>query len=161
MKNFYIDVRETDEFESGHIKGSLNTPLSKFENFIEAIAELGESFKLTFVCKSGVRSAQAQSLFKDKCADTGNTELLEGGIDLWQKTAGNELVKKSNRSSVTIIRQVMIVAGLLVLMGSLGSLFIKHELIWLSAFVGAGLTFAGLSGICFMAKLLAIMPWNK
>ena len=31
----------------------------------------------------------------------------------------------------------------------------------LSAFVGAGLIFAGISGWCGMAKLLAFMPWNR
>jgi hypothetical protein len=31
----------------------------------------------------------------------------------------------------------------------------------LSGFVGAGLTFAGLSGTCAMASLLAVMPWNR
>jgi hypothetical protein len=28
-------------------------------------------------------------------------------------------------------------------------------------FVGAGLTFAGISGFCGMAHLLALMPWNR
>jgi hypothetical protein len=27
--------------------------------------------------------------------------------------------------------------------------------------VGAGLTFAGVTGFCGMARLLAVMPWNK
>jgi hypothetical protein len=27
--------------------------------------------------------------------------------------------------------------------------------------VGAGLTFAGVSGFCGMARLLAVMPWNR
>jgi hypothetical protein len=27
--------------------------------------------------------------------------------------------------------------------------------------VGAGLVFAGVSGFCGMARLLAVMPWNK
>ena len=31
----------------------------------------------------------------------------------------------------------------------------------LSAFAGAGLTFAGVSGWCGMAKRLAAMPWNR
>ena len=31
----------------------------------------------------------------------------------------------------------------------------------LSAFVGAGLTFAGLTGRCGMTTLLAHMPWNR
>ncbi|HBT4793321.1 TPA: DUF2892 domain-containing protein, partial [Klebsiella quasipneumoniae subsp. similipneumoniae] len=31
----------------------------------------------------------------------------------------------------------------------------------LSGAVGAGLTFAGVTGFCGMARLLAIMPWNR
>jgi hypothetical protein len=33
--------------------------------------------------------------------------------------------------------------------------------IWLSGFVGAGLTFAGIIGTCGMARRLAAMPWNR
>jgi hypothetical protein len=31
----------------------------------------------------------------------------------------------------------------------------------LSGFVGAGLVFAGVTGFCGMARLLALMPWNR
>ena len=31
----------------------------------------------------------------------------------------------------------------------------------LGAFVGAGLMFAGASGTCAMATMLAVMPWNR
>ncbi|MCV4796509.1 DUF2892 domain-containing protein, partial [Escherichia coli] len=31
----------------------------------------------------------------------------------------------------------------------------------LSGAVGAGLTFAGVTGFCGMARLLATMPWNR
>jgi len=47
------------------------------------------------------------------------------------------------------------------LLGALGSLYIAPALIWLAVFVGAGLTFAGLTGTCGMAILIARMPWNK
>jgi hypothetical protein len=31
----------------------------------------------------------------------------------------------------------------------------------LSGFVGAGLVFAGVTGFCGMARLLALAPWNR
>jgi hypothetical protein len=31
----------------------------------------------------------------------------------------------------------------------------------LSAFVGAGLVFAGATGFCGMARVLELMPWNR
>ena len=51
-------------------------------------------------------------------------------------------------------------AGLAVLLGVIGSYF-WHPLYLLTAFVGAGLVFAGLTGFCGLAVLLAKMPWNK
>ena len=52
-------------------------------------------------------------------------------------------------------------AGLLVLAGVILGLTVAPAWFALSAFVGAGLTFAGLTGWCGMANLLAMMPWNR
>ena len=49
---------------------------------------------------------------------------------------------------------------LLVLIGVIGSAF-WHPFFWLSAFVGAGLVFAGISGFCGLGVLLSHMPWNR
>jgi rhodanese-related sulfurtransferase len=59
------------------------------------------------------------------------------------------------------MRQVQIAAGGLVLAGvALG--FTVHPVFFgLSAFVGAGLALAGVTGFCGMARLLAVMPWNR
>ncbi|MBL0811046.1 DUF2892 domain-containing protein, partial [Klebsiella michiganensis] len=60
-----------------------------------------------------------------------------------------------------LMRQVQIVAGALILLGvALGYAF-SSGFFLLSAFVGAGLTFAGITGFCGMARLLALMPWNR
>ncbi len=160
MKNFYIDVREADEFNAGHIEGSLNAPLSKFEDYIETCKSIAGSNNLTLVCKSGVRSQKALSILKNSCATLPEIKTLQGGIDQWQKD-GNPVKKKGNSSSFTIMRQVMLIAGILVLLGTLSAVFINKNFIWLAVFVGAGLSFAGATGVCFMAKMLAYLPWNK
>jgi hypothetical protein len=58
------------------------------------------------------------------------------------------------------MRQVQIAAGALVvifvLLGQVAPIFRL-----LAALVGGGLLFAGLSGTCGMALLLARMPWNR
>ena len=59
------------------------------------------------------------------------------------------------------MRQVQIAAGSLVLLGLILSQTVAPAWILLCWFVGAGLTFAGLSGFCGMARLLALMPWNR
>ncbi|MGE0851286.1 MAG: DUF2892 domain-containing protein [Hyphomicrobiaceae bacterium] len=54
-----------------------------------------------------------------------------------------------------------LVAGSLILLGVGLGQFIAPVFYGLAALVGAGLTFAGVSGWCGMAKLLALMPWNR
>jgi hypothetical protein len=49
----------------------------------------------------------------------------------------------------------MILAGLM-----LGA-FVHPWFVGLSAFVGAGLVFSGITGTCGMARLLGLMPWNR
>ena len=51
-------------------------------------------------------------------------------------------------------------AGGMVLLGLVLSL-VWPQWLWLSAFVGAGLVFAGVTGFCGLGLLLARMPWNK
>ena len=46
-------------------------------------------------------------------------------------------------------------------LGVILGVWVAPAVLGLSAFVGAGLMFAGISGWCGMAKLLALMPWNR
>jgi hypothetical protein len=55
------------------------------------------------------------------------------------------------------MRQVQIASGPLVLLGTL----VAPALYGIAGFVGAGLVFAGDSGFCGMADMLARMPWNR
>ena len=59
------------------------------------------------------------------------------------------------------MQQVQIAAGSLILLGLTLSQTVAPAWIALPWFVGAGLTFAGLTGFCGMARLLAAMPWNR
>lgn len=59
------------------------------------------------------------------------------------------------------MRQVQIVAGSLVLIFSVLSITTGNlKFAYVPAFIGAGLTFAGISGWCGLAKGLSYMPWN-
>jgi hypothetical protein len=53
----------------------------------------------------------------------------------------------------------MIVAGVLLLAG-LGLSLVHPAFLLLDCMVATGLTFAGITGICPMARLLEKMPWN-
>ena len=113
---------------------------------------------LIFQCKSGSRSADAARRFLKATGET-ETHQLAGGIEAWQ-AAGLPVERSAHAPKLDIMRQVQITAGGLVLLGVLGS-FIHPAFIGLSAFVGAGLVFAGVSGWCGMARLLGSLPWNR
>jgi rhodanese-related sulfurtransferase len=147
-----IDVREPMEYAGGHIIGSLNVPLSRITK-----ADLPRG-PLVLVCHSGNRSAQALAQLQQQGHAYPLAD-LEGGVPAWQQ-AGLP-VRKLKNAPLPLMRQVQITAGSLVLLGLILSNVVAPTWILLSWFVGAGLMFAGVSGFCGMARLLALMPWNK
>lgn len=65
------------------------------------------------------------------------------------------------KTVMSMERQVRIVAGALVLLGSVLAMSINVWFALLPAFVGCGLMYAGISNTCAMASLLGKFPWNK
>jgi rhodanese-related sulfurtransferase len=147
-----IDVREPMEYASGHIAHSLNIPLSRITK-----ADLPPG-PLVLVCQSGNRSSKALAELQRLGHPHSVSDLL-GGLPSWQQ-AGLP-VRKLKGAPLPLMRQVQITAGSLVLIGVILSQLVAPGWIWLSGFVGAGLVFAGVSGFCGMARLLAVMPWNR
>lgn len=76
----------------------------------------------------------------------------------WE-AAGLPVVR--GKKAISLERQVRIAAGLLVLLGAILGFFVNPSFIGISAFVGAGLVFAGITDTCGMAMMLAKMPWNQ
>jgi rhodanese-related sulfurtransferase len=148
-----IDIREADEFAREHIDGAVSLPLSKLES---AHVKLEAGKDVVFQCRSGMRT-DANCVQLMAFAD-GPAFVLEGGLDAWKKAG--LAVRADTTAPLEINRQVQITAGMLILSGVVLALAVHPAFISLSAFVGAGLTFAGASGWCGMAKLLAAMPWN-
>lgn len=65
-----IDVRTVGEFQSGHIKGAKNIPL---DNIFSKVNEIKRMEKPVIVCcRSGMRSAQAESILKNSGIDVMN-----------------------------------------------------------------------------------------
>ncbi|HZS65260.1 MAG TPA: rhodanese family protein [Xanthobacteraceae bacterium] len=150
-----VDIREAEEAAREKIPGARHRPISRLD--AEDVVHPGDKIVI-FHCRSGMRTkANAPRL----AAKSGACEayLIEGGLDAWKKAGLPVAVDK--RQPIEIIRQVQIAAGSLVLLGiALGAL-VGPGFYALSAFVGAGLVFAGATGFCGMAHLLAWMPWNR
>ena len=111
--------------------------------------------RVYLICRSGSRGRQACEKFL--AAGYDNVVNVEGGTLEWER-AGLPVVR--GRKTVSLERQVRIAAGLLVVMGTGLGAFVHPGFLALSAFVGAGLVFAGITDTCGMGMLLARMPWN-
>lgn len=149
-----IDVREPDEFAREHIIGARLAPLSAIDahDFDREHARIA-----VFHCRSGARTqANAARLLAKGFAQA---YALEGGIEAW-KAAGMP-VHTNQKAPLEIMRQVQIAAGVLILAGVILGFLVHPGFFGMSAFVGAGLTFAGATGWCGMALMLKAMPWNR
>ena len=80
------------------------------------------------------------------------------GIPAWEQTGGSVV---RGKKAISLERQVRIAAGSLVLLGAVLALTVNLWFVVLSAFIGAGLLFAGVTDTCGMGMLLARMPWNQ
>ena len=151
-----IDVREPFEHAAERIEGAVPMPLGTIDP--DEIRRRYPGKRVVFHCAAGGRSAKACRQFAQGQSEP--TEHLGGGIQAWAQ-AGLPTLKPAKAGPIPVMRQVQITAGSLVVVGLLLGTFVAEPFYLLSAFVGCGLVFAGVSGFCGMAKVLALMPWNK
>jgi rhodanese-related sulfurtransferase len=151
-----IDVRTPVEFEAAHIPGSYNVPLNLIGEHRE---ELRDSLRepAIIVCRTGGRARQAAEQLR--AAHLEHIHILDGGLLAWESN-GQE-VRRGERRTWSLERQVRGVAGTLVAAGALGGLLVHPAIGLLAAGVGAGLTFSAVTDTCGMAMILARMPWNR
>ena len=149
-----IDVREPGEFAAEHISGAKLMSLSRFD---PTVIPQDTNKRIVLQCQSGKRSAQAAQ----KMFDLGFEEVyhLQGGLPTWK--AGGYPTKVNKNAPISMFRQVQIVAGSLVFLGTILGAFVSLWFLILSGFVGCGLVFAGVTNTCAMAMLLAKLPYNR
>jgi rhodanese-related sulfurtransferase len=150
-----IDVRTPKEYESAHVVGAQLFPLDKLstEHFCQ---QHGKDSPVYILCQSGKRAAMAaERLMKE---GHGNVAIIEGGTE---EAINAGIHVEYGKSSISIERQVRIVAGLLVLTGTLAGAFIDPGLLLIPGVVGAGLAFAGITDTCGIAMALGKCPWNQ
>lgn len=146
-----VDVRGADEHARERIPGARNVPLDRLQRIDS------QSRPVVFHCRTGTRTSVNAVRLADAAAC--DAYIVEGGLESWKK-AGLP-VEVDAGQPIEVMRQVQIAAGSLVLIGVALGTFVDPRFLGLSAVVGAGLVFAGTTGWCGMAKLLALMPWNR
>jgi rhodanese-related sulfurtransferase len=151
-----LDVRTPSEFSARRAAGARNIPLDTIPSAIKA-GELPKDITICLLCEKGGRAAiAADHLLK---AGHHNVHVVTGGTEAWAKESLP--LTGTGRNAISIERQVRIGAGILVLTGVILGFLIHPAFFGLSAFIGAGLIFAGVTDWCGMGLLLARAPWNR
>ena len=73
-----LDVREVDEFESLHLEGAQNLPLSQLADTYD---QLDKDLLHYVICKSGIRSARACQFLAEHGYDVIN---VQGGVTAFE-----------------------------------------------------------------------------
>lgn len=150
-----LDVRTPGEFEAEHIAGAYNVPLDLLgEHGAEIRA--GVDAPVVLVCRSGQRARKAEEALKT--AGMTRLHVLDGGMNAWA-AAGEPVRRGAPRMSLE--RQVRIAAGALAATGGFLALFVNPLFAGISALIGSGLVFAGVTDTCMLGMLLAKLPYNR
>lgn len=149
-----VDIREPDEAGRERIAQAVAAPLSAFE---AAHLDLTPGSDVIFMCRTGNRTGANCDRLAARVSE--DAYVLDGGLEAW-KAAGLPTVV-NRKAPLELMRQMQMTAGGLILLGAALGLTVHPGFWGLSAFVGAGLFLAGATGYCGMARLLAVMPWNR
>jgi len=152
-----LDVRTPAEHAIVHVSGARLLPLDT----LDAAAFLRNrgtcDVPLYVMCQSGTRSAKAVTKFQR--AGFEDCVQVEGGIDAWVQTGLP--VERGESKVLPLMRQVQITVGFLSAAGAALALGVNVRFAIIPLLTGCGLLFAGLTGTCGLALLLAKMPWNR
>jgi rhodanese-related sulfurtransferase len=153
----FIDVRTPVEYAEVHAEGTRLVPLDSLDPKAVCASRRGPADAPVYViCKTGGRAAKACEKFA--AAGFANVASVAGGTEAWV-AAGLPVVR--SKGVISLERQVRIAAGSMVLIGVALGVLVNPWFLVVSGFMGAGLTFAGITNTCGMGLLLARMPWNS
>lgn len=151
-----IDVRTPGEFAAGHVPGARLMPLDDL-NPAEFQSPRGDAGPIYVLCQYGQRARKA--IARLESAGVTRCVLVEGGTQGWIN-AGLP-VELSQPGGLPLMRQVQIVIGSVSGAGAILALTVHPYFALVPLVTGCGLLFAGLTGTCGLALLLAKMPWNR
>jgi rhodanese-related sulfurtransferase len=147
-----VDVREPAEYRARHVAQAQNIPLARIE-----AAGLPEGHRIVIHCLKGGRGASA---CKKLIQQNPRLEIynLEGGIEAWE-AAG--LPVSSGGYVLSLDRQVQLTIGIILFVASSMTFFVNPLFVIITGALGLGLTMAGATGFCGLARIMAHAPWNR
>jgi rhodanese-related sulfurtransferase len=152
-----LDVRTPGEFAAAHVPGAKLIPLADLDPAAFRSERGAGDVPVYVLCQSGGRARKA--IEKLEQAGVHGCVLVEGGTQGWID-AGLPVIRGQSRV-LPLMRQAQIVVGFISAVGAVLALAVNPLFVIIPLATGCGLMFAGITGFCGMALLLAKMPWNR
>lgn len=146
-----IDVRSRSEYRASRLADSKHIPKEVLD---ERIGEIPEKGEIALVCLTGIRAEEARKVLG---GHDRRARVLAGGLAAW-KSAG---LPVQGTGGLSVERQVQLIAGSFVAVGTLLGVLVSPWFLILPAFFGSGLVFTGATGTCGMGVVLSHAPWNR
>jgi len=151
-----LDVRTPPEYANAHVPGTRLMPLNEL-NVENVLSQHKPGRPIYVLCQAGARASKAiEQLERAGCRDG---VLVDGGTQAWID-AGLPVHRGAKRV-LPLMRQVQIVVGVLSGATAILTLAVNAWFAIVPLLLGCGLLFAGITGKCGMALMLAKMPWNR
>jgi rhodanese-related sulfurtransferase len=147
----FIDVRDFDEFLSARLEQAQCVPQDRL---LSEANKWSQSEQILLICTKGERSAESAKQLEQ--AGFTQIYMVEGGMDACKKARLDIIVE---RKSIPMLRQVLMAAGIVLLIG-LGLSLLNPWFLIIPWFASVMLVMAGVTGFCPMMKFLKLMPWN-
>ena len=87
----FLDVREPDEWQAGHIEGAVHIPLADLP---ARVGELSPDDEIVVICRSGGRSGRAVGWLNSNGFDVLN---FDGGMAAWA-ASGQKMVSETGEA---------------------------------------------------------------
>lgn len=153
----FLDVRTPPEFTTAHVPKAKLVPLDQLDPKTYLDQREHPEKPIYVFCQAGGRATKAVEQFRKIGFE--NAILVEGGTQAWID-AGLP-VERGESQVLPLMRQVQIVIGVFTALGAVLALTVHPLWVLLPLFTGCGLIFAGVTGICGLAVLMAKAPWNR
>jgi rhodanese-related sulfurtransferase len=151
-----LDVRTPGEFATAHVPGARLIPLDDLDAAVFLKRRISKK-PIYVLCESGRRARKAIEKFRRAGFD--DCVLVEGGTQAWME-AGLP-INRGESKTLPLMRQVQIAVGAICATGAALALVVNPWFALVPLATGCGLLFAGLTGFCGLALVLAKMPWNR
>lgn len=150
-----VDIRTPAEHGTEKIPGSILVPMEGFD--VQQLPH-SEGKRMVFYCRTGNRSGRlGHKLLETR--QMASVLHLNEGLEGW-KRAGLPVEKGQSRK-LSVMQQVQLTIGMMVLIGTLLGAFVSPWWLLLPGGASLGMILAGLTGSCALASMMAKLPYNQ